>query len=403
MISSLKSSDIKRKTNKNSCRIFILTLMYFAAYLGFINRDILSTNTILKLRYLVVLLGSLYFVIAYLKVYATRTGKVLLPFVVKNWALLLLWFSFSIFTIISQSYNGHLPLEGIAYLIFTPLIFFLIIPIVLDNPEEIIIKSAFISSFIYLIVSILYEPVRLGSSYYGITYNPNSIGQLSVQAAISIFCLFLNALNARRKMKSLMYLFLFVISISFTLFSNSRTSLLVVLIACFFTLILFIKINKFKLRKLIVPVFILTFIYFLKLREILQVGIIDKFIRYSDNALAGRIGIWQNIINDITIFGHGPEYFKVYIGKGAHNSVLEIIGGNGIIAGIIITVFFLYSIVYSIKYAFDNKGNNFFYVPFIITITFFILGMAESMFGMIGKGITLVYFNIIGLMSFRKV
>ena len=396
----------KISTKEKTANFIMLTLMYTAAWLNVLSEEIVSMTkmNVIIIKYMIVISGSIYFLSIYIKNFSGKDGKIIIPCKGKNLILLILWFFFSNFVILSQSFNGSLPIEGISYLIFTPLVFFLVIPLVLYNSEETIMKASLLSSFPYLIFSALYEPPVLGSSYSGITYNPNSIGQISGQAAISSFCLFLVMLNEKRKSNFIIYLLLFIISLRFSFLSNSRTVFLAILITCFFTLILFIVTKRLRPKNLLLPITFFFLIYFYKLRQYLQMGILSKFNRYiqRSNILSSRQNIWRQVLDGLTIFGHGPNYFSIYIGKGAHNSIIEIIGVNGIIAGIIIALIYIFSVLYGIKYAFDNKNKKFFHVPFMVTTFFFVLSMAESMFGIIGKGITLIYFNILGIMIFKK-
>ena len=166
---------------------------------------------------------------------------------------------------------------------------------------------------------------------------------------------------------------------------------------------MFVWAKKIRLRYLIVPSLIFVLIYFVSLREYFEVGILDKFNRYNnDSLLSGRDIIWNRIIDDISLLGHGTKYFNDVIGIGAHNSILEVVGNFGVIAGILISLIYITSIMISIKYGIINRSLDYFYLPIIVTMTFFILSMTESMFGVIGKSMTLVFLNILGLLMNEK-
>ncbi|MCP3032935.1 O-antigen ligase family protein [Halobacillus sp. A1] len=393
------------KTWDSKIDLSVLTLMYIAGSLGVIDRELLSFSFIIILKYSIVIMGSLYFIIQYIRKYYRGDGRVALSFQTKSWVLYFLWILFSLIVIVSQSYNGYLPLEGIAYLIFNPIVFFIVIPMSLTNPESTIIKASFYGSFIYLLLSAFYEPINFGSFYTGVTYNPNSIGQLSVQAAVSSFCIFLYTVGSinKEKRKTFIYLMFFIISLAFIFLSQSRASLMAFLAPTIFTIMIFIISKKIKLRKIILPSILFVIIYFLSLKDFFEASILGKFNRYNnDNLLSGRDNIWNMIINDITLLGHGPNYFLDVINKGAHNSILEVFGNFGLLAGGVLALFYLASIIISFKYAILNRKKPFFYVPLMVVLTFIILSMTESMFGVVGKSMTLVYFNIIGLLIFRK-
>jgi hypothetical protein len=394
---------INKKENKD---FLVLTLMYFAASLGVIDREIMSQNNILITRYLVIILGTIYFLNSYRKKYSRGRGRIVVPSKINSWGLMLLWMFFSITVIISQSYNGNLPLEGIVYLIYNPIIFFIVIPKSLNNPKRTIIRASFYSSFSYLIFSVLYQPIVLGWSYSGITYNPNSIGQLAVQASISSFCLLLDPLKnlKLKKRKLLIYLIYFIISITFVFISRSRTSFLALLLSIMIIMFVYIATGNMKFKRFVLAVIAFTTIYFLKLREYLYEGVLDKFSSYrGDTLLTGRDYIWNRIFQEISILGHGSTYFTKEIGIGAHNSIMETIGIFGVIAGIFLFLFYIVSVFVSIKYAFLNRKKTYFYVPLGVVVAFFALSMAESMFGVIGKSMTLVFLNIIGVIMFSEI
>lgn len=392
--------EIRSSKKNRRWQLFFLTLLYGFAYLNFVNRKLLSSNMIITLRYSIMIMCSLYFVFSYLKRYSSKRGNIPIPRIKNNAGLFFLWMLFSLFVVISQMINGSIPFEGLAYLLITTSIFFVVIPLSLEKSIEIILKAAFLSSTIYLILSVVYCPIVLGKSYYGITYNPNSIGQLSAQAAISSFCLFLNALNHRHKRDLVLYFIFFIFSLLFVIVSNSRTSLLAVIITVLLTILLFLVLHKIKIRKFLMPSIIFLVLYFLKIKKYLEAGILNKMFKYQDNPLTGRTAIWGSVFDELTIFGHGKGYFSGHIEKGAHNSVVEIVGTYGIITGIIILSLFIVSVIVSFKYLFRNRKNKYSYAPFAIIITFVTLSIAEGMFGVIGKGITIMYFNVLGIMLF---
>jgi hypothetical protein len=384
----------------------VLILMYFVASLTVINRDILSLSNILLIRYSVVTLGTIFFIFSYRKKFFRGYGKVAIPSKVNSWSLILFWIFFSISVIISQAFNGYFPVEGFTYLIFNTVIFFMLIPKSLENPVYTIVRSSFYASFSYLILSALYEPIVFGSYYTGITYNPNSLGQLAVQASISSLCLLLNTFSEIRlkKKKIILYFGYFIISIAFVLLSKSRASFVAVLLSSIVTLVFYFKSDKVKIGRFIIPAIAFVFIYFVKLKDFLQIGILDKFNRYSgESILTGRNQIWNKIFEDMTMLGNGPSYLPDIIGKGAHNSILEIVAVFGVFSGILVTLFYIASIIVSLKYARSRKKSQYFYVPLAVVMAFFVLSMAESMFGVIGKSITLVFLNVMGVLMFGEV
>ena len=398
----------KRIKKKDRLEFVILTIMYSSATLGVINREILSFNTIILLKYLSIIFGAIFFLNSYRIKYSRGNDKIALPSRVNNVSLLALWTIYSSVVIISQAYNGYLPLEGIVSLFFNPVVYFIVIPKVLDRPEHTIIMASFYSSFIYLVLSALYEPIVFGRYYSGVTYNPNSLGQLAVQAAVSSLCLLLESLKRRDLKKRVLlihfiYFIYFIISILFVFLSRSRTSFLATLLPIFIALSFYLILGRVKLKKILIPVGLFVIVYIIKLKELFYIGIIDKFDKFnSEQLLTGRDYIWKKIFDDMALLGHGNNYFNEEIGRGAHNSILEIVGGFGLIAGAIMALFYITSVIIAFKYTFIMQNKQYFFLPIIIVLAFVILSMAESMFGVIGKSMTLVYLNIIGVMIFRN-
>lgn len=393
------------KKEKESLYIFVLSLMYFVASLGVLKREILSSGSIITIKYVVILLGGIFFFIKYINKFSRGKGVIGIPNKMQSINLFFCWILFSISVILSQALNGVVPLEGMAYLFFTPLVFFLIIPQTLFNAESVILKAAFYSSFVYLLLSGLSEPIVFGRYYAGITYNPNSLGQLAVQSSIASLCLFLYSIKniKNEKKRSVIYFICLLISFFFILVSRSRTSFISFLIPCFLVLFVFFIGSKVKKRKLIIPSIVLIILYFWKLKDFFQISILDKFEKNSaENLLSGRNYIWNVILDDISLLGHGSDYLSNVIGRGAHNSILEIVAIFGAIAGVFILLFFIFSIISSLRYALLFDKNNYFFVPLGIVTSFILLGLAESMFGVIGKSMTLVYLNTIGILIFKR-
>jgi hypothetical protein len=383
-------------------KIVCLSLIYLAASFVFIDHP--NFDGLMKYRYIIIALGIAYFTRQFYRKFSVGQGKLRVGFNIDNWFILGIWIFFSVLVLFAQSIDGAFPFEGLVYLWIVPMVFFLFIPLVFEEPIKAVLISAFISSFFFLMVSLIYVPVTIGHNYRGITGNSNSIGQLSVQATIASFCFLLNSLEKKNGRNTLIFTSSFLLSFIFVILAHSRTSLVAIMIPCFATLVLFLSIKKIKIKKLIIPTFFFSGIYWWKIHEYVTVGILSKFQRQrgSNNILSNRDDIWRVVIDDLTLFGHGADYFMSSVGHGAHNSILSITGVYGIIPGIFLTALFIASISFSVVYAIKNRREEYFYAPFIVILSFFVLSMAESMFGVIGKGMTIVYFNVLGVLIFRK-
>lgn len=78
--------NIKIRINRSKINIdlVILTLMYAAGSLGVVNQEIISPTNALLLKYIIIILGTLYFLNKYIRKYSLGNGQVLIPFVLTN-------------------------------------------------------------------------------------------------------------------------------------------------------------------------------------------------------------------------------------------------------------------------------------------------------------------------------
>jgi hypothetical protein len=63
----------------------------------------------------------------------------------------------------------------------------------------------------------------------------------------------------------------------------------------------------------------------------------------AKEGLSGRDQIWGSTLDESDLLGHGSNYFTLKFGLGGHNTIIEVIGLNGIIAGNLLIAFGLAS------------------------------------------------------------
>src|SRR5690625_4139314 len=90
---------------------------------------------------------------------------------------------------------------------------------------------------------------------------------------------------------------------------------------------------------------------------VLETTVIDKFQRKIENGslTAGRVEIWQPIIEGAGLFGKGSSYFSEISGLGAHNSFLHILSLYGWLAAIAYALFWLFVVVKRLMYYSTHK------------------------------------------------
>jgi O-antigen ligase len=123
----------------------------------------------------------------------------------------------------------------------------------------------------------------------------------------------------------------------------------------------------------------------------------------SNDTFNGRSYIWGKTLQDSRLFGYGSnDYFTQKFDLGGHNSLIDILGQNGLIAAYLMIIFAILSLYYAYRYFREQTMvNPYAIAPLIIGIMFWTVSMAESMFGALGRGLTIAYLLSIGLMLHR--
>ena len=131
--------------------------------------------------------------------------------------------------------------------------------------------------------------------------------------------------------------------------------------------------------------------------SVISAGILSK-IGGSAGVFSGREYIWQKTIEDMNLLGNSSNYFEFNFSFSAHNTVIHILGVNGIIAMELIVLFAIASFFYTYRYfRIYGQKDSFAMAPLILTTCFWILSMGEMMFGSLGKSITFAYLLSVGV------
>lgn len=276
-----------------------------------------------------------------------------------------------------------------------------------ENANLIIAVALFIGHFPYIVVSLWLHPLTT-SLYRGVFANSNQMGFTSAVMAAGIFILLITALSAKKSVWYVSLIILLLIGIFIMiLVANSRTSML----AFFAMFSIFVWNSVLNLKGLfkitVITTAIVSTILFLAgeqtqlLWKNIELGFIAK-IR-GNETLSGREDIWGKTLDDINLLGHGSDYFELNFGLGGHNTIIDILGKNGIIAAYLILCFaiasFLYAYLYYKNYA---KEDHYAIAPLVITTCFWILSMGESMFGSLGSAMTLAYMLSMGVVMTKS-
>lgn len=317
--------------------------------------------------------------------------------------LFFIWILFGSTIFISEMTHHSIPIQGLFLLVFVPIIYFWVMPGSGKMFELVVLCGLFFSNFFYIVCSYIRVPITI-FPYYGLAGNPNGFGQLSTLSFITAIYLLIVKSNGKRPLQKLKKPLLFcALSISFisVILSQSRTSLVVMGAITLFLLFIYI-INHTSWKPLLFIFTIVTIFLLFIPKETLLSGLIDKFStsHSQGDLLNGREEIWGKVINEAVLLGNGSSYFDGFT-EGAHNSIIWILGVYGYLAALLFAIFLLFALIVSIQFIF-KKGNNHLvkFLPFIITLTFILFSMTESMFGLIGTGITIAFYNVVGYLLF---
>jgi len=311
--------------------------------------------------------------------------------------LTLIYGIFIIFVIISTFVNQNLEREVDALVKFILMYFFLNLFLMLTEitTKRLIINTFVISSIVVFSYFLINYPIAESTgAYKGGFGNPNSIGVL----AVTLFSVSLVAgtsllKNKRSYILASIYLLIAIAAGYLTLISNSRTSFITLVIVFGIVAMTFIydvlKGRHLLSWKSIIVVSLLAVFgasMFILIENpaytVLETTVIDKFQRKieSGSLTAGRVEIWQPIIEGAGLFGKGSGYFSEISGLGAHNSFLHILSLYGWFAAIAYACFWLFMLVTSLIYYMTHKLTHVHaLLPLILVVNYISISMMENM------------------------
>lgn len=328
-----------------------------------------------------------------------------------------IFLSFLFFMLISSLFNGNVQmlLSSLRYLlIFVTLC--LIIPCLLkEKTLSITVWSFLLSQLPLLLLSFIeLNPFSdFSGTYFGIFYNPNSFGIFTATIFIVLLALIYSYVGTRRLMIPILLITLFILFLLIA-FSGSRTSFIAIVLVLLISLALptvkKLDFNNISLKKIRFYFFSLIgfasfTIWFLQssFYEIMNYRIIEKFVYKfnSGDVLDKRGDILIETISDLSMFGHGPEYFNEQFGLGAHNSFVSLLGQYGLLATSFFILFWIYSTFRSLKY-YKTSKNKLSILPFIVIMFFLITSMTEIMLMKASMLISFVSIGVINLEIFQN-
>jgi hypothetical protein len=334
--------------------------------------------------------------------FAIISGSELLNIPTKPFPLTFLWTVHSLVFILSGFANNDLASlrDGFWFMIVVPVIFFNALPKLMKGSANILITLGLLLGVSpYIIFSWAFQPVWQSDSriYSGIFPNANQLGFTAAAMSSSLFVLAIGCLFSKKDSFQLLLVNISLVACLMTIMlANARTSLVT-----FFVMSLLLLWQLFQSTRNIVMAAIAAFAI-----GMATVSISAQnpwlFERIGDiqekDALSGRDDIWVKTLLDMKLLGNGEKYFESNFDLGAHNTIVHIIGVNGIIAAMLMVSFALVSFYYAAIYFRKHwREDRYAIAPLVFMTCFWTLSMGEGMFGSLGNAMTLAYMLSVGV------
>ena len=386
------SYKVKRK---NRIIVILLAILFGGASLtNFGTLDAPLDPAIIILRFTMIGIVLIFFAII--------SGSELLNMPTKPFPLTFLWATYSLVFILSGFANNDLTSlrDGFWFMIAVPMIFFNALPKLMKKSGNILITLGLLLGVSpYIVLSWALQPVWQSDSkiYSGIFPNSNQLGFTAAAMSSSLFVLAIGCLFSKKNsFESLLVNMSLVACLVTIMLANARTSLIT-----FFVMSLLLFWHLFQNARNIVIAVIGVFLAGV---AILGVGSQNPWLfeRIGEiqgkDALSGRDDIWAKTFIDMKLLGNGEKYFETNFDLGAHNTIVHIVGVNGIIAALLMVSFALVSFYYAVVYFRKHyQEDPYAIAPLVFMSCFWTLSMGEGMFGSLGNAMTLAYMLSIGV------
>lgn len=414
----IKQNVMKNEFGQKQIYITLILSVIFGATslvdLG--NADFPLSPTVSKLRYFLVGMG--FILLCLMNYLDNRKGNISWGFNNQASPLLWIWLLFCFALVISSTIHQELISIRDSYwlLLGVPFIFFRVLPkLMADQANQIVSLSLVLGHLPYLLTSWWrfppYSYVEEVSFYRGVYANSNQMGFSCVVISVGLFILMVGSILTKKpSYYTLVIAALLLVNLVTICYAYARTSLITFLLLSGICLFFVSKKRPKSFKKV---AFVIAFLFSLLLYQI------DQFIHFlfydlelnfaeitgkKSASLSGRDAIWLKTWQDWNFFGHGIGYHEDRFGLGAHNTIVTILGNNGLIAAYVSLFFVVASFFFTYKYFKSNFISNYYAIgPWLITVCFWTLSIGEDMFGSLGKGITLAYFASLGVVMNKAI
>ena len=294
---------------------------------------------------------------------------------------------------------------GLWMMMVVPMLFGRALPAVLGRRGVSLVVAALITSALpYILYSVWTCPIEY--PYMGATANPNSLGVIAAGTATGLVAVVVATLKRRQPWLRLMAILAIVAAIALVIVSGSRTSLfavfLVALVAAFASYPVLMRHRVRLLGFVLAFAIAATGALMITGGEAPEavVNIIGKFENPRASALNHRNDIWSSVWDEMTILGHGRDYFANEIGTTAHNSTIQMLGEYGILAALGAIAIAVLSLLAAVRYYRRNRGREeHALTPVLVVVCFWTMTCGEGMMAPIGGAINLSFLILVGLAS----
>ena len=257
--------------------------------------------------------------------------------------------------------------------------------VLLKNIGGIEKEKIFYNVNLILVLILVYIPVifiGISIPYNGLTYNPNSFGNMTASLYAIFISIFFVSLE-KHKLSTSIVINTILLAL-FCFLSISRTCIFTMLLLTIFFFIFYMKknINNTKNRvkvwrniffSLIGMLVIFCLIEYSGAYEILE----QKNHRRESDFTSGRMDIWQAVLSNITYFGLGRNFvdnFEI----GYHNTYISFLAQFGLIPFIIFLIINFRLLFVSYKY-FKKADSIYKGIPLSLGIAFFMMAFTEGL------------------------
>ena len=351
---------------------------------------------IFKLRYILVA-SSLSLLLLIPRTSSYRLNK-------RGLLFLSIWIPYGLTALTSAVVNRESMLDSVWLCVGVPVIFFTLLPRILrEHANRITALALVIGHVPYIVASVLSHPIRY--PYRGVMGNPNQMGGICMTIAVGLYIELSATIVARHSTLRVLLISLLLLGcFSGIALSGSRTNMLSFFVMALFLLIAIGFVHKSQAGLSRIVLLVLPWVVFSILsvsQDVVLSGITQEHLTRtaSQRILGGREEIWSTTLEEATLLGHGRTYFTDVIGLGAHNSLIQILGEQGIVAAGLMAFYAFLSVACAYGYGKRHFPKDpYAFAPLYIVICFWAMGMGEGMWGSLGRGLTLAFFSSVGVL-----